>query len=79
MQRGVTGLGYVYYRDRSNGTDVTVYEHQLAALMDCDPQAVFDPDTHVHHASGMPADNRPCELTVAGRHTHDGMDHCIDS
>ena len=70
MQRGRTGIGHVYYRDRSNGDDVTVYEHQLMALLNHDPFEVFDPCTDVHHVAPAPDANVPWLLTVeqSGQH-----------
>lgn len=57
MQRGETGQGYVYYRDRSRGHDVTVYEHQLMMLVDTDPALVFAPEWDVHHEAPHRAAN----------------------
>lgn len=70
MQRGETGHGYVYYRDRSRGYDVTVYEHQLVALLVDDPSDVFDEETHVHHRNRIRLDNRPSNLELL-----DGSEH----
>lgn len=64
MQRAETGEGYVYYRDRSRGLDVTVYEHQLVALIDTDPAQVFADDHVVHHDNRIRLDNRRCNLEV---------------
>lgn len=64
MQRGETGDGYVYYRDRSRGLDVTVYEHQLVALLDTDPADVFDEGQVVHHDNRIRLDNRRSNLEV---------------
>lgn len=64
MQRGETGKRYVYYRDRARGYDVTVYEHQLVALLDHDPADVFADGTDVHHRNGCRLDNRPANLSV---------------
>lgn len=75
MQRGTTGLGYEYYRDRSGGRDVTVYEHQLVALLDNHPEEVFREDTHVHHRDVPKWCNARSRLEVTRRDTHDGRDH----
>lgn len=78
MQRGKTGEGYVYYRDRSQGNDSTVYEHQLVALLDHDPRRVFDPDTEVHHVFPVVEYNLPENVEVldlddhAREHEHRG-------
>lgn len=70
MQRGKTGHGYVYYRTRSNGDDLTVYEHQLMMLLDNDPGDVFDDQTEVHHLSPIRDINIPwlLDLVDAGDH-----------
>jgi len=70
MQRGKTGHGYVYYRDRSNGDDVTVYEHQIMALLDNDPALVFSPDTDVHHECPARDLNAPEILEVVDKEEH---------
>jgi len=49
MSRAKTGEGYVYYRCRAAGQDVTVYEHQLVALLEYEAQAVFSDEYDVHH------------------------------
>lgn len=53
-----TGLGYRYFRDRSGGTDTTVYIHQLVALLEYPPSVVFDPNTDIHHKNHLRFDNR---------------------
>lgn len=73
MQRGETGQGYVYYRDRSRGFDVTVYEHQLVALVDEAPADVFDGHTEVHHRNRFRLDNRRSNLEVLDRGEHRTM------
>ena len=70
MQRSETGLGYVYYRDRSRDVDVTVYEHQLVALLDEEPREVFDEDTHVHHRNRIRLDNRRENLELIKEDDH---------
>lgn len=70
MQRSETGLGYVYYRDRSRGYDVTVYEHQLVALLDEDPRDVFDTDSEVHHRNRIRLDNRRSNLELLEESEH---------
>lgn len=64
MQRGRTGEGYIYYRDRSNGCDVTVYEHQLMALEYHSPYVVFDEEMEVDHLPPAPDANVPEFLHV---------------
>lgn len=70
MQRGKTGDGYVYYRTRACGDDVTVYEHQLMALLEHDPEDVFDPQSEVHHLSPARDINTTwlLDLVDAGQH-----------
>lgn len=70
MQRGKTGEGYVYYRSRARGEDVTVYEHQLMALLDHDPVRVFDESTEVHHVRSHPEFNVPWNLAVVNGDEH---------
>lgn len=70
MQRGETGQGYVYYRDRSRGYDTTVYEHQLVALLKYDADRVFDPDADVHHENRIRLDNRLENLDVVESRPH---------
>ena len=65
MQVGKTGEGYVYLRDRAGGDDVTVYLHQLNALLAGHSVAeVFDPATEVHHRVPHKELNIPENLTV---------------
>jgi hypothetical protein len=75
MQRGETGHGYVYYRDRSRGFDVTVYEHQLVSLLEHDPHRVFHPDTEIHHRDGSTRYNVPSNLEVLDRPDHCRVTH----
>ncbi|WP_336359067.1 hypothetical protein [Haloarcula sp. CGMCC 1.6347] len=67
-----TGLGYEYFRDRAGGEDVTVYVHQLVALLhdDISPAQVFAPDHDVHHVNHIPWHNTPdnVELREAREH-----------
>lgn len=74
MQRGKTGAGYIYYRDRSCGIDVTVYEHQLMALLEHDPAEVFSPDFDVHHEAPARDANVAAFLTLVD-HTDHGYHH----
>jgi len=69
--RQTTGGGYVYYRDRSGDTDVTVYEHQLNAILaGFSPYDVFASDTEVHHRNLRRFDNRPSNLCVENGKEH---------
>lgn len=70
MQRGRTGQGYIYYRDRSSGEDVTVYEHVLMALLDHGPEVVFSGQTDVHHLAPGPDVNVPWFLAIVNRKDH---------
>lgn len=70
MRAQYTGLGYRYYRCRAAGTDDTVYEHQLVALLDHDPGEVFDPDRDVHHDVPVPWLNYPGNLDVEEAREH---------
>lgn len=70
MYRGTTAEGYIYYRDRANGHDVTIYEHQLMALLENDPREVFDENTDIHHVAPAPDANVPWLLEVVDRYGH---------
>lgn len=70
----LTGLGYEYVRDRANGTDDTVYLHQLVALLDHPSAVVFDSETDIHHQNSIPWDNRPANLEPLDSYTH-RVDH----
>lgn len=61
MKVARTGLGYLYFRDRSGGDDETVYVHQLLAIAGgADPSMVFSSGAfEVHHG----ADSRFCDGT----------------
>ncbi|MBV0903932.1 hypothetical protein [Haloarcula salina] len=67
-----TGLGYEYIRDRAGGDDVTVYVHQLVALLrdDVDPSQVFAPDHEVHHVDHIPWHNTPQNLELRESREH---------
>lgn len=67
-----TGLGYEYVRDRAGGDDVTVYLHQLVALLhdDITPSQVFAPDHDVHHRNCIPWDNRPDNVELRESREH---------
>jgi len=72
MQFGETGEGYVYLRDRSRGVDVTIYEHQLAAILKGHHVGeVFDPATEVHHRIPFRRFNLPEFVEVVDLETHD--------
>lgn len=70
MQRGRGKKGYIYYRDRSNGDDVTVYEQQLMSLISNDPHDVFDPDIEVHHLTPIRDLNVPWLLDLVDSEEH---------
>lgn len=70
MQRGTTGHGYVYYRDRSCGNDDTVYEHQLMALEYFDSHAVFADEWDVHHLAPARDANVPEFLLLRLKDDH---------
>jgi len=70
VQRGKTGDGYIYYRDRSRGYDVTVYEHQLMALLDHSATDVFADSTDVHHVAPTRDANVPGLLIVVESKNH---------
>jgi len=66
-----TGLGYEYVRDRAGGEDVTVYVHQLVAILGgADPEDVFDEDVDVHHRNHIPWDNRSANLDLEDSRDH---------
>lgn len=72
MQYGKTGEGYVYLRDRSRGIDVTIYEHQLAAIQaGTHVGEVFDDGTEVHHKIPFVEFNLPEFVEVVDLETHD--------
>lgn len=62
------GNGYRAWRDYTVGTAVKI--HQLLACLDHDPHEVFAEDTHCHHESGHPLDNRPGNVGVMSRGEH---------
>jgi hypothetical protein len=70
MSRQKTGEGYVYYRDRASGRDVTVYEHQLVALLEYEPETVFSEEFDVHHELPARDVNLPEYLSVLNRQAH---------
>lgn len=71
MKPAQTGEGYVYYRDRSGGEDVTVYEHQLVALLEHEPREVFDPAVDVHHTElRIPWANWPDNVSPEDAYEH---------
>lgn len=71
MQRGETGDGYQYLRNRARGEDVTVYFHQLAALRAGHSVSdVFAGDTEVHHRWPILEYNVPANVDVVDVDTH---------
>ena len=70
MSRQKTGEGYVYYRCRAGGDDVTVYEHQLVALLEYAPENVFSEEFDVHHEVPARDVNHPEFLSLERRDAH---------
>lgn len=59
--------GYFRYTDG----DELVHEHTLNALLDHEPEEVFDPDNTVHHCNTQKLDNRAFNLDIVERSEHD--------
>lgn len=61
-------------RDIDVGGDETttyVYQHQLVALLEFEPESVFDANTHVHHSMGCPIPiDVAANLDVLGAREH---------
>lgn len=79
MRRTKTGEGYVYYRCRACGTDETVYEHQLVALLDYAGEDVFDDENHVHHEIPVPELNTRRNLRLLHVDEHEDVDEHVEN
>jgi hypothetical protein len=70
ISRTHSGPGYAYYRCRSGGDDITLYEHQLVACLEHDPHEVFAEETDVHHTTPVRDLNLPRYLEVVDKEEH---------
>lgn len=54
-----TEKGYLVFNIYNKDDWVTIYGHQVVALLENDLEEVFDEDTHVHHRYPIPFENVP--------------------